>query len=57
MTEELDFVNKTTLDNGLKVVTEHVDSVKSVAVGIWVKTGSRNESEKQAGVTHFLHVV
>ncbi len=51
---EIDFVEKTTLDNGLKVVTEKVDSVKSVSVGIWVKTGSRNETEKQAGITHFL---
>lgn len=53
-TSEIDFVNKTTLDNGLKIVTEHVPSVKSVAVGIWAKTGSRNETEKQSGVTHFL---
>lgn len=45
---------KTTLPGGLKVVSEKVDSVKSVSVGIWVKTGSRNESEKQAGITHFL---
>ncbi|MGK7370420.1 MAG: M16 family metallopeptidase [Candidatus Halalkalibacterium sp. M3_1C_030] len=51
---EIDFVEKTTLDNGLKVVTEKVESVKSVSVGIWVKTGSRNESAKQAGITHFL---
>ena len=51
---EIDFVNKTTLDNGLKIVTEHVDSVKSVAVGIWAKTGSRNETDRMAGVTHFL---
>lgn len=52
--KEIDFVNKTTLDNGLKIVTEHVDSVKSVAVGIWAKTGSRNETHRMAGVTHFL---
>ena len=52
--KEIDFVNKTTLDNGLKVVTEHVDSVKSVAVGIWAQTGSRNETHEMAGVTHFL---
>jgi predicted Zn-dependent peptidase len=52
--EEVQGVKKTTLDNGLKVVTEHIESVKSVAVGIWVKTGSRNESEELAGVTHFL---
>lgn len=52
--KEIDFVKKTTLDNGLKIVTEYVESVKSVSVGIWAKTGSRNETEKQSGVTHFL---
>jgi len=52
--KEIDFVNKTTLDNGLKIVTEHVESVKSVAVGIWAQTGSRNETHRMAGVTHFL---
>lgn len=54
MAHEIDFVNKTILDNGLKVVTEQIESVKSVSVGIWVKTGSRNESVEQAGITHFL---
>lgn len=47
-------LKKTTLPSGLKIVTENVESVKSISVGIWVKTGSRNESEKQAGITHFL---
>ena len=47
-------VRKTVLDNGLKIVTEHFESVKSVSAGIWVKTGSRNESRSQSGVTHFL---
>ncbi|MDR8391551.1 insulinase family protein [Aliifodinibius sp. S!AR15-10] len=51
---EIDFVEKTTLDNGLKIVTEKIESVKSVTAGIWVKTGSRNETDKQAGITHFL---
>jgi len=52
--KEIDFVEKTILDNGLKVVTEKIESVKSVSVGIWVKTGSRNETDRQAGITHFL---
>lgn len=52
--KEIDFVEKTILDNGLKVVTEQIESVKSVSVGIWVKTGSRNETDQQAGITHFL---
>ncbi|HLR25371.1 MAG TPA: pitrilysin family protein [Fodinibius sp.] len=47
-------VNKTTLDNGLTIITEQVPSVKSVSVGIWAKTGSRNETKGQSGVTHFL---
>lgn len=51
---EIDFVEKTTLANGLTIVTERVESVKSVSVGVWAKTGSRNEAEAQAGVTHFL---
>lgn len=51
---EIDFVEKTTLENGLKIVTELVPGVKSVSIGIWAKTGSRNENDKQAGITHFL---
>ncbi|MEX0780466.1 MAG: pitrilysin family protein [Balneolales bacterium] len=51
---EIDSVHKTTLPNGLRVVTEEIDSVRSLSVGIWIKTGSRHESEKQAGITHFL---
>lgn len=50
----IDFVEKTELANGLKIVTERVESVKSVAVGIWVKTGSRDEPDEKAGITHFL---
>lgn len=49
-----EFVNKTTLPNGIRILTEHIPSVKSISVGIWVKTGSRNEVEKLSGVTHFL---
>src|ERR1700761_8274196 len=44
----------TTLDSGVRVVTEEVPSVRSVALGLWVRTGSRNETPTQAGVSHFL---
>jgi predicted Zn-dependent peptidase len=47
-------VQKSTLPNGLKIVTEHIESIRSISAGIWVKTGSRNESDQQAGITHFL---
>jgi predicted Zn-dependent peptidase len=39
---------------GLRVITEAVPSVRSVALGLWVRTGSRDESLEQAGVSHFL---
>ncbi len=44
----------TELDSGVRVVTEAVPSVRSVALGLWVKTGSRDETPAQAGVSHFL---
>ncbi|HKG35100.1 MAG TPA: pitrilysin family protein [Solirubrobacterales bacterium] len=44
----------TELDSGVRVVTEEVPSVRSVALGLWVRTGSRDESPPQAGVSHFL---
>jgi predicted Zn-dependent peptidase len=40
--------------SGVRVVTEEVPSVRSVALGLWVRTGSRNETLPQAGVSHFL---
>ncbi len=52
--KEIDFVHKTILPNGVQIVTEHIESVKSVTAGIWVKTGSRNEPDELAGVTNFL---
>ncbi|HEX5713919.1 MAG TPA: pitrilysin family protein, partial [Solirubrobacterales bacterium] len=42
------------LGSGVRVVTEGVPSVRSVALGLWVRTGSRNETQPQAGVSHFL---
>jgi predicted Zn-dependent peptidase len=42
------------LGSGVRVVTEEVPSVRSVALGLWVRTGSRNETAAQAGVSHFL---
>jgi predicted Zn-dependent peptidase len=44
----------TELGSGVRVVTEEVPSVRSVALGLWVRTGSRNETREQAGVSHFL---
>ena len=42
------------LDNGVRVVTEAVPSVRSVALGLWTRTGSRDEGPGQEGLSHFL---
>ena len=47
-------VQLTTLPSGVRVVTEVVPSVRSVALGLWVRTGSRDEGEGQEGLSHFL---
>jgi predicted Zn-dependent peptidase len=44
----------TTLDNGVRVVTERVPSVRSVALGFWIATGSVSEHECEAGISHLL---
>jgi predicted Zn-dependent peptidase len=42
------------LDNGLRVVTERMPTLKSVTVGIWVNVGSRDEGPGEEGLSHFL---
>ncbi len=44
----------TTLPNGLRVITERMPSVRSVALGCWIDTGTRDEHSGEAGVSHFL---
>jgi predicted Zn-dependent peptidase len=45
---------KSQLDNGLRLLTERLPHVKSASVGIWVKVGSRNERDEEAGVSHLI---
>ena len=42
------------LDNGVRVVCEKIPYVRSVSLGIWVKTGSRNENGRNNGISHFI---
>jgi predicted Zn-dependent peptidase len=44
----------TTLDSGVRVVTEAMPSVRSVSLGFWIGTGSRNEDDRHAGLSHLL---
>ena len=47
-------IGLTRLDAGLRVVTEQMPALRSAAVGFWVGTGSRDESEEVRGASHFL---
>ena len=48
---------ESTLDNGMRVVTEHIPYVRSVAFGFWIVGGSRVEPDPLNGVTHFLSLI
>ena len=43
-----------TLPTGERVITEHVPNVRSVSFGFWIGTGSRDETNARAGVSHFI---
>ena len=50
--------NSTTLDNGVRVVSERIPSVRSIAVGAWLAAGSRDEAPEASGISHFIeHMV
>jgi predicted Zn-dependent peptidase len=44
----------TVLDSGVRVVTERMESVRSVALGLWIGTGSAAEDEPEAGLSHLI---
>jgi predicted Zn-dependent peptidase len=45
---------KIVLDNRLRIVAEHIPTLKSVTIGIWVNVGSRDERQGEEGLSHFL---
>lgn len=47
-------IKKYTCHNGARVVLENIPTVRSVAIGVWIGTGSRNESKENNGISHFL---
>jgi predicted Zn-dependent peptidase len=49
---------KSRLPNGIRIISEEMTHVRSVAVGVWVETGSRHEAEDRGGVSHLIeHLV
>jgi predicted Zn-dependent peptidase len=47
-------IKKYTCQNGVRIVLEQIPTVRSVAIGVWIGTGSRNENEQNNGISHFL---
>ena len=47
-------ITTTVLDNGVRVITEHVEHMHTVSIGIWLANGSRHESPETKGVSHFI---
>jgi predicted Zn-dependent peptidase len=51
-------LRRTVLPNGLIVLTERMEHLRSVAMGVWIKSGSRCESAELNGISHFVeHMV
>lgn len=47
-------LQRTELSSGVRVVSEHVPAVRSVSLGVWIDTGSRDEADGEQGLSHFL---
>jgi len=58
MVEEIRNIQREVLPNGLTVITEQMQHIRSVSIGIWVKSGSRDEDAHWNGISHFIeHMV
>ena len=47
-------INKTVLDNGIRVLTNRIPYVHSISMGVWVNVGARDETPDENGLSHFL---
>jgi predicted Zn-dependent peptidase len=47
-------VDKTTLKNGIRIVSKTMPHARSVSMGVWVNVGARDESELESGLSHFI---
>ncbi len=54
MVGEIRKIRKEVLPNGLTVITEEMSHIRSVSIGIWVRTGSRHEELDSNGISHFV---
>lgn len=54
MVQQAGPIKQTTLDNGLTIISERMEHVRSATVGIWVRSGSRHEAAPLNGISHFI---
>jgi len=47
-------INKTVLDNGIRILTKKMPYMRSVSMGVWVDAGARDESAVESGLSHFI---
>ena len=58
MVEEVRNIQRELLPNGLTVITEQMQHIRSASIGIWIKSGSRDEDAQWNGISHFVeHMV
>src|SRR5437588_382580 len=58
MVQELSNISRESLPNGLTIITEEMQHIRSVSIGIWIRSGSRDEDPKWNGISHFIeHMV
>jgi predicted Zn-dependent peptidase len=58
MVKEVRNIRRQKLPNGLTVLTEEMEHIRSVSIGIWIKSGSRDEDLQWNGISHFIeHMV
>jgi predicted Zn-dependent peptidase len=54
MSQSMDGIRRESHSNGLLLVTERMPNIRSVALGVWMKKGSRHESAEENGISHFI---
>ena len=50
----MDEIEKTTLDNGIRIVSKKIPYVRSISMGVWVNAGARDETPAENGLSHFI---
>ncbi len=58
MVKEVRSIRRQVLPHGLTVITEQMENIRSASIGIWLETGSRDETPQSNGISHFIeHMV